>query len=208
MEDGSLITPLQPEDIESAVDLHMRYLTERLSGEPGRRLLRLFYAALCQGSKGVCLVCRDESGNNLDGMVVLRWNGRRLLWDLLRQHPVEVGFWLACHILQNPLSLYPLARQLWERRPVNNLLRGFPDNPHYCILHALIVVPNRQLGGVGNRLIQAAFSYALAHGFKYMFTSTYETNQTADHLYEKVGFKLLLTTSERGRIVKWYGRHL
>ena len=146
MEHRSLITPLQPEDIESAVDLHMRYLTERLSGEPGRRLLRLYYAALCQGSKGACLACRDEGGNNLDGMVILRWNGQRLLWDLLRQHPVEIGFWLAWHILQHPLSLYPLARQLWERRPVNNLLRRFADHPRWCILHALVVVPDRRGG--------------------------------------------------------------
>jgi len=147
LEEGSLITPLRPEDIESAADLHMCYLTERLSGEPGRRLLRLYYASLCQGSKGTCLVCRDEGGNNLDGMVVLRWNGQRLLWDLLRQHPVEVGFWLAWHILQHPLSLYYLARQLWERRPVNNLLRRLADHPRWCILHALVVVPDRRGGG-------------------------------------------------------------
>jgi len=185
----------------------MRYLTERLSGEPGRRLLRLYYASLCQGSKGTCLICRDEGGNNLDGMVILRWNGQRLLWDLLRHHPVEVGFWLACHILQHPLSLYPLARQLWERRPVKNLLRRFADHPRWCILHALVVVPDRR-GGVGTRLVQAAFSAALAHGFGYMFTSTYETNQAANHLYEKAGLTLLLTTSEGRRMVNWYGRRL
>jgi hypothetical protein len=147
LENRSFITHLRPEDIESAVELHMRYLTERLSGEPGRRLLRLYYAALCQGSKGVCLVCRDEDGNNVHGMVVLRWNGQRLLWDLLRHHPVEVVFWVACHILQHPLSIYHLARQLWERRPVKNLLRRLVDHPRWCILHALVVVPDRRGGG-------------------------------------------------------------
>jgi len=140
------IIPLRPEELDSAVDLHIRHLRERFSGEPGRRLLRLYYAALCQGSKGVCLVCRDESGNNLDGMVVLRWNGQRSLWDLLRHHPVEIGFWLACHILQHPLSLYHLARQLWERRPVKDLLQRFGDHPRWCILHALVVVPDRRGG--------------------------------------------------------------
>jgi hypothetical protein len=81
------IIPLRPEELDSAVDLHIRHLRERFSGEPGRRLLWLYYAALCQGLRAVCLVCRNESGNDLDGMVVLRWDGQRLLWDLVRQHP-------------------------------------------------------------------------------------------------------------------------
>ncbi len=202
-----MIAPLCHEDVDSAVDLHMRYLTERLSGEPGRRLLRLYYQILGQGSKGMCLVAQDAGHGTIYGLVVLRWNGQRLLWDLLRHHPLGVGFWLACHALQHPLSLYHLARQLWERRPVKQLLRRLGAQPRWCVLHALAVAQDRR-GGVGDRLVQAAISEAQAHGFGYMFTSTYETNHAANHLYEKAGFTLLLTTSEGRRRVNWYGRPL
>jgi len=195
---------LRAEEIDKVVDLHLAFLTTRLSGRPGRELLRLYYGALANGECGVCLVSREEATGMVQGAGVLRWGGG-LMRRALKRNPFFIPFLLVWHVLRRPVTLYHLSRQFWERSPIKELLKLLPGSPRWCLLHALVV---EQPGkGIGQCLTQALLEEARSRGFEYMITSTFEGN-SANYLYRKSGFSLLLVTEEPEQKVNWYGRAL
>jgi len=198
------IEPLQIADVPAAVELHMAHLTERLSGEPGRRLLSDYYRRLCSGEHGICLVARRSGDGRPAGMVVLRWGGQRLLWALWIAHPIRTTVLLVWQIVDRPASVGQLMRSLWERKPAQRLWRQAGSPSPFCILHALVTDPHGR--GRGRMLVEAALREARRRGFKWMVTSTYSTIEAANHLYQTAGFTLLLKTMERHHEVNWYGR--
>ena len=198
------IAILEDELVDQAVELHARLLTRRLKGEPGKRLLRMYYAELsADNGIGLCLALREE--NRLRGMVVLRWGGNRLLWTLLKKRPAELLSLLAWHTVRHPITVLAMGRQLWERKPLNGLFHKAGNPTSWCILHALVANPSGE--GIGSALTSAAIEKARSLGFEYMFTPTYAGNK-ANRLFEAAGFKHLLTTAEGRDNVNWYGRGL
>jgi GNAT superfamily N-acetyltransferase len=203
---GALIAPIRAEDVPIVVELHMAHLTERLSGEPGRRLLTDNYKLLCSGDDyGLCLICR-QADNRIGGMVVLRWSDSSPVWRLRRAGLIEIPLLLTWQIFYKPAALWSLARSLWERKPGYRAWRMAEAPGPWCFLHALVTHPSGQ--GNGRSLVEAALDEARRRGFKYMITSTYETIGAANHLYKSAGFAPLLTTFEKHDQVNWYGRSI
>ena len=196
------IGPMQAGDVDEVVELHMCHLTTRLVGKPGRALLRRYYSYLIDSPFGFCLVCHQDPDPAVLGVVVLRWDAQRVFWELFKQAPVQVSILFAWHVLCRPASLYRFFRLMWERRPAKELLANLTGHPRWCLLHALVV--RDPGGGVGTRLVQMLLQEARNRGFQYIITSTFEGN-AANHVYEKVGFSLLMVTAEGQQRVNWYG---
>ncbi len=200
------ITVLENDLVNQAADLHARLLTRRLRGEPGKRLLRMYYAELSTDSGvGVCLAFREDNRGPLRGMTVLRWGGNRLLWTLLKRRPAALLSLLAWHTLRHPTTLLGMTRQLWERKPVTGLFRQVGNPTSWCIWHSLVANPSGE--GVGSALTSAAIDRARSLGFEYIFTATYPLSRSS-HLCEAAGFEHLLTTAEGKETVNWYGKDL
>jgi RimJ/RimL family protein N-acetyltransferase len=61
---------------------------------------------------------------------------------------------------------------------------------------------------VGTALASAGSAEACMLGFRYMFVPAVQANSAANRVYEKAGFQLLITASELGKKVNWYGYRL
>jgi carbamoyltransferase len=202
----NLVSEMQLDDVPQAVALHMAHLTERLDGEPGKRLLAADYQLLCSQKHGVCLTHRRGSRSQVDGIVVLRWTTTGILQALWRQKPVLALALLTWHLARRPAGIWKFPRAAWERAPAMRVWR-MAGSPHpWCILHALVADPGGD--GTGRSLVNAALHEARKRGFKYIVTTTYQSRSAANHLYSSSGFSLMLKTYEQDRQVNWYGQPL
>ena len=185
----------------------MNYISGRLSGEPGRRLLRMYYDVLARRESGMCLVARDNENGAVCGLTVILWTRRTLWAQIASRSPLKVAWWLSLNFLRDPAKIITLPRALWERWPVQNLRRrAGPVSWGGCILQTLIsTVPHQ---GVGTALVSAARDSARERGFRYIFVPAVEANPAANRVYDKLGFQLLMTASELGKKVHWYGYRL
>lgn len=202
---GAQIAPMEADDLPSVVELHMAHLTERLSGVSGRDLLTEYYRLLCSCDYGLCLVARNGS-HRINGFVALHWDAFPMGLVLAKSRPIVISRLLTSQIVQAPASAWPLARSLWERKPVRRALRVAGDPNPWCMLHALVTNPTGN--GVGRSLVEAALAHARHRGFKYLITSTYQTVGPANHLYKNAGFVPLLITADKRHKVNWYGRSI
>ncbi len=201
------IERLQAGDVATAAEMHLQNMGGRLSGEPGRRLLKMYYGALARRRGGMCLVARDSESDAVCGLAVVIWTGHPLWAHLFVQAPFKFGWWAALNFLLDPAKALSFPRLLWERWPVKRLKRRAGASPtEGCILHTLIsTTPGRS---VGTNLASAAMADARRLGFRYMFVPAVGANHAANRVYIKAGFQLLMTTSELGKKVNWYGRPL
>jgi carbamoyltransferase len=201
------VQSLQAGDVAAAADIHLKYMSGRLSGGPGRRLLRRYYGALALRRDGVCLVARDSENHTICGLAVVIW-ARHPLWSrLFARDPFGMSWWLTMNFLVDPRKLASLPRLLWEKWPVKPLRRkAGPAAAHGCILQTLISTAAGK--GIGADLATAAKDWARERGFRYMFVPTEEANLAANRVYHKCGFQLLMTASELGKRVNWYGYQL
>jgi len=199
-----VIDRLALQDVRGVAALHLRLLSARLSGVAGRKLLELYYETLHHSRQSECFVARDGNGS-VCGLAVLQCGRHRPGVQVVRRHCLPFGWWLIVHVLSNPCSLYHLARFLWERRPLRAVIRSFVQGRRWCLLHGLAAEPANR--GIGKTLLETALMEARSRGFQYILTSAFYGG-TANHLYQKAGFDLLMTTKEAGRKANWYGRPL
>jgi GNAT superfamily N-acetyltransferase len=64
------------------------------------------------------------------------------------------------------------------------------ENNECLVIHTLCIPPSKAHRGYGKKMVQFAFDYAKTHGCKVIRIDTYENNEPAKSLYQKLGFRI------------------
>ena len=109
-ENVPIIVHLETRHKSALATLHLRYLPTPFSGQPGAKLLELYYNSLSVAEQVIGLVAvLDEIPV---GYACAVRDAREVQRRLLRQAPLSIGFWVLIQILYRPQVWLALGRRL------------------------------------------------------------------------------------------------
>jgi len=204
------IEPLRPENLEGAVEVHVRSFPGYCLTNLGRRFLRLHYADYLESPFVVGLVAIEEMTGQALGMVVGpvdgpafdRWasgrnRGRKVLCTFGALFG-SVRLWGQLGVRAVRLLVRVLGRLVFRARGRRPPERRAPR----AGIQMIGVVPEVRGGGVASDLARAFEEAMLARGVDRLGLSVRTDNARAIHFYEKNGWRCFLKEGAAGYYVK------
>jgi len=177
------IRPLECEDVDTVVSVHLRAFPSFFLSFLGPRFLREFYGSFLVDPMGLGFVAVDGGGRVL-GVVVGPLNPAGYFKRLLKRR-----WWAFClasisAVLRRPKVLPRLFRAVVYRGEA-------PTGPVRALLSSIAVDPQVQGGGVGRKLVERWVQEVRAAGGSGCFLTTdAEGNEAVNAFYRKLGWKL------------------
>ena len=192
------IAPLAPEDIGSAVRLHLHAFPDFFLSQLGPRFLREFYLSFLMDPVAMAFVARNQS-DGVVGAIVGPLDPRGYFSRLLRRR-----WWAFClaslaALLRSPSSAPRLARALVYRGEA-------PGGPFRALLSSIAVSPGLQGKGIGRALVLRWLDEARSRGASGCYLTTdAENNDPVNRFYLSQGWKVESAyTTPEGRKMNRY----
>jgi len=176
-----MIRPLQENDIDAVVRVHLASFPGFFLSFLGPRFLSLFYSGICSAPEGIAFVYLNESGL-LAGFVAGTSNPRGFYSRLLKRDWLKFALASIVPVLKKPSVIGRVTRAISHPadNPIGNDVAG---------LFSIGVLPELQGTGAGKKLVQSFLDEARERGCKRVFLTTdRDNNQAVNAFYEKFGF--------------------
>lgn len=177
------IRPLQPDHVNTVVNVHLASFPGFFLSFLGPRFLKLFYSGICTAPEGIGFVYCNDSGVPA-GFVAGTSNPGGFYSRLLRRDWLKFSVASLGALLKRPSAVKRVARAFLH--PSTN-----PVGTDVAGLFSIGVLPELQGTGAGKQLVQAFLAEAGRRGCRRVFLTTdRDNNDAVNSFYEKLGFAI------------------
>lgn len=192
--DQLLIQKLREEHIPELVRTHRQALPEDYLPGLGEEFLRnLFFPFLLRTPSTKTLVCLRKA--RPVGFIVGCHDSHAFLWQLLAYRPVQLVGYIAQASFRNPKIFFKTVETaFFGSSPVENILGE---------LFLIAVKPGEQNKGIGRLLVGRLAEEFSGTEDRFLKVKVACRNTQANQFYEKLGFTLIKTARQHGRLWNW-----